>query len=90
MTTPDRPYHSFQMRYMQLLAAAEEFNAKEILLAAADWYVMTQCAHPSTKFMQDGNWHGVMIGGRIFRPKPSTKPPHGTLDLTGPEPCYEA
>lgn len=93
MTTTDRPYFTFQNRYMELLALAEDANAAEVLVNASDWYVLTQCT-PASRLVKERTGgmrlESINIHGRQFRPKPASKPPSGTLDLTGPEPAFEA
>jgi hypothetical protein len=90
MTTTDRPYfvpNLFQRRYWELLSLAEDANAAEVLVNASDWYVLTQCTPWASK--RTGST-SIEIDGRQFTRKHPSTPPSGTLDLTGPEPSFEA
>jgi hypothetical protein len=89
MTMTERPYLTFQTRYMQLLAVAEEFNAAEIYVTEADWYVLLQCTLASGRGKDPEGRPSIQIGSRRFRPKLPKTLPSGRLDLTGAEPYFE-
>ena len=89
MTTLDRPHLTMQQRFMEILAAAEEYNAGIVYLGAVDWHVMQQCT-PSSAMVKDASGKSIVVYGRRFQLKVPVKPPHGTLDLTGPEPNFES
>jgi hypothetical protein len=89
MTSYDRPHLTMQQRYMELLALAEEHNAAIVHISAVDWHIMQQCT-PSSALTKETDGRSILVYGRRFRLKPPSKAPHGTLDLTGPEPSFEA
>jgi hypothetical protein len=78
-----------QQRFLALLALAEEFNAGDIYVSAVDFHILQQCTPPSA-MSKDASGKSILVYGRRFRLKVPEKPPHGTLDLSGPEPVYEA
>ena len=91
MTTIDRPHLSLQQRFMEILAAAEEYNAGIIYLSAVDWHVLQQCTPSrSSAMIHDSTGKSLLVYGRKYQLKVPAKTPHGVLDLTGPEPVWEA
>lgn len=89
MTSYDRPHLTMQQRYMELVAMAEEYNAGLVHVSAVDWHVLLQCT-PASALIKEPTGKSLLIYGRRFQLKVPAHAPHGTLDLTGPEPTFEA
>jgi len=88
MTTYDRPHLTHQEQFIELLTWAEEYNAEIIRVNALQWHVLKQCT-PSSALRKDANGDTIVYEGRKFQRKAPAKPPHGILDVSGPEPMWE-